>query len=735
MSRKTVILFAGFAVLVLAAAPAKVSVFLDTLGFEDDVDIVIEESGHFVVVPEESEDGSEAKVTIIDLDAATGAPLGITAVLDPVLGFENGVDPMIMHPTMSGTIVLIPTESEDGSMAGIHVLEVDATTGAVMRSEFIDLGDLGFREDVDGTWIDTPSAAAFFPLESEDGSVRGIIAIDIKSGDLPDVDFGGCSLLSKDGREVCEENIQVDWLPGLADGVDGACFNAVCVKGVLCTRLIVPVSSAGGNDLLLVDFHALDDCPGCDHPLFLQYTSAKTVNAGGATPTDFPGFERDVDIFVSAGECVDVNQILVPVEGPGDVGDVYLLNSDGTADWVLSIDGGPGVPAIPGFQTGVDIVRMCGLGGASPSRLVVPIENAAGTDADLWIVDFATGERLASAEANNPNLVIPGYEIGVDPFRWSSGFVAVPTEDSDGEGTLMVFNTDAILVGAETYTDFGFVRSVDPIVSPVPPFYPMFVPIMSTDGADADVLKYPGPPPAFPGLSVEGMNDDLTFGTFEWDVDVGLIHNASPGNGYVYLPEEDDTGESARLRFEPFPTLATLRLIVATKELGVLPSALYFILAGTGFKEFEFANVLGLETGLDLASGRGPIVLTDPPGALAPGQDADTDPTLGWDTATDVSGGPLRAPGYRIPVDHANPFPAPGSIDYVLPARGRVTVDVFDVGGRMVSRVYSGVQGEGAHRLTWSAVDDRGRNLPSGIYFVRVRVGHAQGVSKLVLVR
>jgi FlgD Ig-like domain len=735
MSRKTFIGFAAYAVLILAATPASVSIFFGTLGFEDDVDIVVDPGGNFVVVPEENEDGTDAKVTIIDLDAATGAPLGITFVLDDVFGFENGVDPMVMHPTESGSIVLVPTESENGLVAGIHVLEVDATTGALMRMEFIDLGDLGFREDVDGTWIDTPNAVAFFPLEKEDGSERGIIAIDIKSGDLPDLDFAGCSLLSTDGRKVCEENIEVDWLPGLADGVDGACFNDLCVDGVLCTRLIVPVSSVGGNDLLLVDFNALDDCVGCDHPLFLQYTSAKAVNAGGATPTDFPGFERDVDILLSAGGCVDANKILVPVEGPGDVGDVYLLNSDGTADWVLSIDGGTGVPAIPGFQTGVDVVRMCGLGGASPSRLVVPIENAAGTDADLWIVDFETGVRLASAEANNPNLVIPGYEIGVDPYLWSGEFVAVPTEDSDGEGTLMVFNSDAILVGAETFTDFGFVRSVDPIVSPVPPFYPMFVPIMSTDGADADVLKFPGPPPAFPGLSVEGMNDDLTFGTFEWDVDVGLIHNASPGNGYVYLPEEDDAGESARLRFEPFPTLATLRLIVATKELGGLPSALYFILAGTGFKEFEFADVLGLETGLDLASGRGPIVLTDPPGAPLPGQDADTDPTLGWDTTTDVRRGLHRAPGFRIPVDHMNPFAAPGSIEYVLPERGRVTVDVFDVGGRMVSRVYRGVQGEGEHRLTWSAVDDRGHKLPSGIYFVRVSAGDAQGVSKLVLVR
>ena len=53
----------------------------------------------------------------------------------------------------------------------------------------------------------------------------------------------------------------------------------------------------------------------------------------------------------------------------------------------------------------------------------------------------------------------------------------------------------------------------------------------------------------------------------------------------------------------------------------------------------------------------------------------------------------------------------------------------------MVSRVYSGVQDEGVHRLTWNATNDRGGKLPSGVYFVRVRMGYAEGVSKLVLVR
>ncbi len=731
------ILLTGLTPLALAARPAWASIFFDSLGFEDDVDIVVDVDGEFLVVAEESEDGSDAKVTIIDLDLATGAPIGVSFVLEDVLGFENGVDPMVLHPTGGGHIILIPTESEDGSQAGIHVFEVVAATGAPIRTDYIDLGDIGFRVDVDGAWTDAPSAVAFFALESEDGSVRGVIAIDVKSADIPGTDFGGCSLLSTDGRVVCEENILVDWLPGLADGVDGGSFApGPCKKGEVwgCARFVLPVESVGGSDLLLVDYRPLDACLGCDHPLFVQYTSVKQLNSLGSTPTDFPGFERDVDNLITDDACVTENKILVPVEGLGDVGDVYLLESDGTADWVLSLDAGPGVPAIPGFETGVDIVQMCGLGGPSPDRLVVPIENAAGTDADLWIVDFDTGERLASVEVANPGLSMPGFEVGVDPVLWSSMFAVVPTENLAGEGVLMIFAPDAVLVGIDPYGDYGFVRSVDPVVTPAAP-YPMFVPIMSTDGLDAKIMMYSGPPPAIPGVSLEDVNDDLAFGGFEWDVDLGLVYNGSPGNAWVYLPEEKPNGATARVRFEPFPTLLAPRLIVATKSLGALTPSLYFILAVGGDKELEFTDVLGLETGLDLASGRGPIVHTDPPGNVVPGQDADTDPTLGWDIATSILGGPARTPSAWIPVNHPNPFVAPGRIEYALPERGRVTVEVFDVAGRMVSRLYDGIQDDGEHALAWNAVDSLGRRLASGVYFVRVRMSHAVGVSKLVLVR
>lgn len=69
------------------------------------------------------------------------------------------------------------------------------------------------------------------------------------------------------------------------------------------------------------------------------------------------------------------------------------------------------------------------------------------------------------------------------------------------------------------------------------------------------------------------------------------------------------------------------------------------------------------------------------------------------------------------------------------PGAGRVEVDVFDRGGRLVRRVYRGNASSSGLLLTWDGLDDRGERVPPGVYFVRSGAGGAVRTAKAILVR
>jgi hypothetical protein len=604
--------------------PAAAQTFQDCLGFEDDVDLVVAPDGHFLVICEEALDGSSAQVTINDLDAATGFNHG--PVLSwPVLGFEQGVDPIVVPELEAGTgyTLLVPTESADGSQAELVVLLLDEN-GGLFDSTTIELGDLGFREDVDGIWSHyLGPVVAFFPLENEDRSVRGLLAVD--ADPRGDGDIGGCSLLSTDGRAGCGETVAAGWLPGLVEGVDPVAYE----KLGCCVRTALPVTGDAGSDLLIVSFDP-NDVFGT-HPLYEDYFSVRELNAGGVRPTDFPGYERDVDPTVfkdSCGAGFDP-RILVPVEGPGDVGDIYLLDQDGNSLWVLSLDSGSGL-AIPGFEAGVDVVPMCGLPVAPNHRLAVPVENAAGTDADLWFVDLTTGELVARVEdpAINPTLVVPGYEVGVEPLLWTSTELLVPVEGPGIAGLLAVYADATLADSIFNGPVLGFMGSVDPVVLPLPGTpRTVFVPVCKADDADANLLAIFSPPTLGYG-SFEAANPGESVQPFEWDLDPGLIRPQETGGSYIYLPELMPDGSDARVRFELVPSLS-LVLAMATREHAGNPAKLYLVNGTTGAIAVERNDVLGLQRGLDFAGGRGPLTGTASPAlGLTPGFDVDSDPTL-----------------------------------------------------------------------------------------------------------
>ena len=80
-----------------------------------------------------------------------------------------------------------------------------------------------------------------------------------------------------------------------------------------------------------------------------------------------------------------------------------------------------------------------------------------------------------------------------------------------------------------------------------------------------------------------------------------------------------------------------------------------------------------------------------------------------------------------------NPFGSRTAISYQLGRAGSVALTVHDVHGRAVRRLADGPQPTGTHSASWDGKDDRGRTLPTGIYFCTLDYGARRISGKVVL--
>ena len=84
-------------------------------------------------------------------------------------------------------------------------------------------------------------------------------------------------------------------------------------------------------------------------------------------------------------------------------------------------------------------------------------------------------------------------------------------------------------------------------------------------------------------------------------------------------------------------------------------------------------------------------------------------------------------------------YPNPGFgsfvISYGLVVDGDISLRVYDVSGRLVRTLCCGVVKPGYYRVVWDGLDDAGRMVGAGVYFVRFDAGDYQAVKKAVLLR
>ena len=85
---------------------------------------------------------------------------------------------------------------------------------------------------------------------------------------------------------------------------------------------------------------------------------------------------------------------------------------------------------------------------------------------------------------------------------------------------------------------------------------------------------------------------------------------------------------------------------------------------------------------------------------------------------------------------YPNPFNPQTSIAYTTRAAGRVTMNVYSVDGRLVRTLKQDEYADsGTHEVSWNGLDNVGRRVPSGVYFVKATVGGDTSVYKLSIMK
>ena len=90
---------------------------------------------------------------------------------------------------------------------------------------------------------------------------------------------------------------------------------------------------------------------------------------------------------------------------------------------------------------------------------------------------------------------------------------------------------------------------------------------------------------------------------------------------------------------------------------------------------------------------------------------------------------------YTLGNNFPNPFNASTQIHFSLPQTSHTTLTVYDMLGRKIRTLESGVLPAGHHRITWDGLDRHGRSVASGVYMVRLEADGFSEAKRMTLLR
>jgi PKD repeat protein len=110
---------------------------------------------------------------------------------------------------------------------------------------------------------------------------------------------------------------------------------------------------------------------------------------------------------------------------------------------------------------------------------------------------------------------------------------------------------------------------------------------------------------------------------------------------------------------------------------------------------------------------------------------ADGVPVQGSFVVKVKSGGPAAVSAFAAP----NPFNPSTKVYFSLKSGGSATVRIYSLEGRLVRTLHDGFAAAGSHEVHWNGLDNAGRKVTSGVYFLSVQSAGTKAVDKLYLLK
>lgn len=91
--------------------------------------------------------------------------------------------------------------------------------------------------------------------------------------------------------------------------------------------------------------------------------------------------------------------------------------------------------------------------------------------------------------------------------------------------------------------------------------------------------------------------------------------------------------------------------------------------------------------------------------------------------------------GCELHQNYPNPFNPSTTIQFDLPSANLVQLEIFNIVGQKVRTLVSTTYPVGSHQINWNARDDKGNEVPAGVYYYQLRVGDFEQTRKMLLVK